>query len=52
MKKFKFIIEAIVIILIINLVVSNLVMRFKNPEMTETELFLKIPKAFIWKFEK
>jgi hypothetical protein len=38
-------------LLIANLAISNLVDRFKNPQLTETELFLRIPQSFIWNFD-
>jgi len=38
-------------LLIANLAISNLVDRFMNPELTETELFLRIPQQFIWNFD-
>jgi len=29
------------------IIISHCIMRFKNPSMTETQLFLNMPKAFI-----
>jgi len=34
---------------LVYLVASTTIYRFKNPAMTETELFLNIPKALTWK---
>ena len=31
--------------------VTSIIARFKNPKLTETELFLRIPKSFILNFE-
>jgi hypothetical protein len=36
-------------IILINAAVSITVYRFFHPEETETELFIHIPKAFIWR---
>jgi hypothetical protein len=33
---------------LVYLVASTTIYRFKNPAMTETELFLNIPKALTW----
>ena len=39
------------------IIISHLIMRFQNPSMTETQLFLNLPKAFVldapvWGLEK
>ena len=39
------------------ILISHLIMRFQNPSMTETQLFLNLPKAFVldapvWGLEK
>ena len=31
-------------------VITITIMRFHQPQLSETELFLKIPQALIWKF--
>lgn len=33
----------------LNLLITINITRFKHPELTETQLFLHIPKSFIWK---
>jgi hypothetical protein len=40
----------IVIFLCIWVSVTTLIYRFEHPKMTETQLFLNIPKAIILKF--
>lgn len=37
-------------ILCIYTVITINIMRFYQPKLSETELFLKIPQAWIWKF--
>lgn len=32
--------------------VTTAIMAFKNPEMTQTQLFLAIPKSFMLNFER
>ena len=40
------------VILVIYTVVTINILRIKQPELTETELFLKIPQSWIWNFNK
>jgi len=51
MKKRDKIIYSIVAILSLWIVITNIVMAFNNPEMTQTELFLHIPKTFLLNFK-
>lgn len=39
-------------ILVFWIAITSMIMRFKNPEMTETELFLAIPKSAILNFNQ
>lgn len=32
-------------------VITTMIMRFQHPELTETELFLKIPNALVLNFK-
>lgn len=43
--------QTIVIISCIYLVLVTTIQAFKNPSLTETERFLKIPKNLIWQFD-
>lgn len=54
MKKYDKIITIIGIILVLLLLwigVTSTIAGFKNPKLTQTELFLKIPKSFILDFK-
>ena len=37
-------------LLVLNLFITCVILRFKNPSLTETQLFEKIPQSFIWQF--
>lgn len=41
----------ILVLLLLWMVVTSTIARFKNPKLTETELFLRIPKSFILDFK-
>lgn len=41
---------AIFTILCIYTVITITIMRFYQPQLSETELFLNIPQAWVWKF--
>lgn len=43
-------IKLFIAILCIYTVITINIMRFFQPKLSETELFLKIPQAWIWKF--
>lgn len=43
-------IKLFIAILCIYTAITITVMRFYQPQLSETELFLKIPQAWIWKF--
>ena len=52
-KKYSKIINIVWFILVLLLLwttITTVIVRFKNPELTETELFLRIPKSFILNF--
>jgi hypothetical protein len=40
----------VIVILLVYVSITVMVMRFVYPEMSETELFLSIPRAFILNF--
>ena len=42
------VIYGVIAILILNISISSTVYRFKHKKATETEIFLHIPKSFIW----
>ena len=44
-------IYVILVSLLLWTTITTVIVRFKNPELTETELFLRIPKSFILNFE-
>lgn len=44
-------IYVILVFLLLWTTVTTVIARFKNPELTETELFLRIPKSFILDYE-
>ena len=39
------------VILCIYISITTMIMRFIHPELSETELFLKIPQALFWNFK-
>lgn len=41
----------ILVLLLLWIVVTSAIARFRNPELTETELFLRIPQSFILDFK-
>ena len=45
------IIRIILVLLLLWIGVTSIIARFKNPKLTETELFLRIPKSFILNYE-
>ena len=53
-KKYSKIITIVWFILVLLLLwigVTSTIAAFKNPKLTETELFLRIPKSFILNYE-
>lgn len=46
----KFWIKLFIAILGTYTAITISIMRFCQPQLSETELFLKIPQAWIWKF--
>jgi hypothetical protein len=38
-------------LIVLYIVITTLIMRFKHPELTETELFLKTPHAIMLNFK-
>ena len=38
------------IIFVLNIIVTTTIQRFKCPHLSETRLFLLIPRSFFWKF--
>lgn len=40
------------VILVIYTVITINILRIKQPELTETELFFKIPQSWIWNFNE
>lgn len=40
----------ILLAIFLNAALTSIIYRFKNPDKTETELFLNIPQSFIWNF--
>jgi hypothetical protein len=43
-------IKLFIVILCIYTVITITIMRFYQPQLSETQLFLNIPQAWIWKF--
>ena len=41
----------ILVLLLLWIVVTSTIAGFRNPKLTETELFLRIPKSFILNYE-
>lgn len=48
--KLNQIILVFTIIILSYISITSIICRFKNPEYTETQLFLRIPQSFILKF--
>ena len=44
-------IYVILVSLLLWTTITTVIVRFKNPKLTETELFLRIPKSFILNFK-
>jgi hypothetical protein len=40
--------QLLVCLVIFYFIISTLIYRFKHPEMTETQLFLNVPRALIF----
>ena len=49
-KKILSYLKLLVVILLTYVSITVMVMRFVHPEMSETELFLSIPRAFMLDF--
>jgi hypothetical protein len=43
---------AVLVAALCNLGVAEFIDRLKHPELTETQLFFRIPKQFVWDFSK
>lgn len=50
-SKITNIIWFILVLLLLWIGVTSTIAAFKNPKLTETELFLRIPKSFILNFK-
>lgn len=50
-SKITTIIWSILVLLLLWIVVTSTIARFKNPKLTETEISLRIPKSFILDFK-
>lgn len=48
MKFIKSLLGGLFVIAIVYVIVSVMAYRFRNPHLTETELFLHIPEAVMW----
>lgn len=48
----KFVINIIIAMIILWTASTTIIQAFKNPSLTQTELFLKIPKSFVLNFDK
>lgn len=48
--KIETIFQVICFIVVLWIVITSTICAFKNPEMTQTQLFLHIPKSFILDF--
>ena len=48
----KKILVSLMFIVMLWIVVTNVIMTFRNPQMTQTQLFLHIPKTVILNFDK
>lgn len=49
-KKVVLYLKLLVVLLLVYVSITVMAMRFVHPEMTETELFLSIPRAFMLDF--
>ena len=45
----KLMLKCLVLLLIVYLSVANIVFALRHPHLTQTELFLHIPDALMWK---
>ena len=50
MKKFNQILRTILIIFIAYIAIIIIIQAFINPELTGTQLLLKLPDSIMWKF--
>lgn len=48
----KKILTAILMVVSLWIVITNTIMTFRNPQMTQTQLFLHIPKTIILNFDE
>jgi hypothetical protein len=48
-KNTKIVLAVLIYALFIYVAIACEVFRFKHPELTETQLFLKIPDAIFWR---
>lgn len=51
MKKYKSELLMVLFVIVAWVAITSSIQRFKHPDYTETELFLKIPNSFILNFE-
>ena len=49
-KKILSYLKLLAVVLLVYVSITVMVMRFVHPEMSETELFLSIPRAFMLNF--
>jgi hypothetical protein len=45
------IIKVILLVILVWMAITNIIQAFKNPKMTNTELFLHIPKSIVLNYE-
>jgi hypothetical protein len=45
-------IQIFLLAVLMNIVLTTIINRVKHKEKSETELFLDIPKSFIWKYDR
>ena len=50
-NKISNVIWFILVLLLLWMIITSTIVRFKNPKLTETELLLRIPKSFILDFK-
>jgi len=50
MKKYKGVIIDLITFLVIYIAVMTTLDSFRNPRLTQMQVFLRIPKSFIWDF--
>ena len=48
--RLRFVLKAVLYLAAIYFIFATLTYRFKHPDMTETELFLNIPKALMFNY--